>query len=139
MDSNQTRLQLLLGRDDWARCTTDTGAPMFDGGEGNSGLFGWDATRSELTLGTRINVFQSSAGNRVQTIDQRRGAATDRFGNIYWIADSQSEILVRSAGTYSSDHFWSSTDETQLRSNISGSFGNLSQVKNPSAKPAFGY
>ena len=89
-------------------------------------MFGWDFVRSELTLGSRLNVFQSSAGNRVQTIDQRRGAAPDRFGNIYWIADSQSEILVRSSGTYSTDHFWSSTDEASQPCNISGSFADLS-------------
>lgn len=111
MNSNQTRLQLLLGRGDWERCTALDGTPVLPASGDSSTLFSWDSTRSELTLAPRLNVFQSSLGNRVPTIDQRRGAAADRFGNIYWISNSQTEILVRSSGTFTNDHFWSSSDE----------------------------
>jgi phage tail-like protein len=114
MDSNQTRLQLLLGRDDWSRCTALDGTPVLPATGDISSLFSWDSTRLELTLAPRLNVFQSSLGNRVPTMDQRRGAAADRFGNIYWISNSQTEILVRSSGTFANDHFWSSSDELPL-------------------------
>jgi hypothetical protein len=30
MDSNRTRFHLLLGRDDWARCTLDDDSSIFD-------------------------------------------------------------------------------------------------------------
>lgn len=121
MNSNQTRFQLLLGRDDWGRCTAPDGTPILGGGDG-SALFSWRNARSELTLGTRVNVFHSSSGNRVPTAGQRRGAAADRFGNIYWISDSQTEILVRSSGTSSTDHFWSSTDEVHQHVSRLGGF-----------------
>lgn len=130
MDSNQTRLQLLLGQADWARCTTVDGGPVFGGGD-SSALFSWRSARSELTLGERINVFRSSSGNRVPRLEQRRGAAADRFGNIYWIADSQTEILVRSSGTSSNDHFWSSNDEVHPHLAKPGDFAASSPATPP--------
>jgi len=130
MNSNQTRLQLLLGRDDWSRCVGLDGVSIF-GASDASALFSWRSARSELTLGTRVNVFHSSPGNRVPTADQRRGAAADRFGNIYWISDSQTQILVRSSGTSSTDHFWSSADEVHQHVAKPGGFGDL----NPPAPP----
>src|SRR5262245_10663992 len=111
MDSNQTRFQLLLGSDDWARCTTETGTPIFANSAESLSPFSWNQVRSELTLGLRINVFHSAPGNVPPTIDNRRGAGQDRFGNWYWIADSSTEILVNSSGTGATTHFWSSTDE----------------------------
>jgi phage tail-like protein len=111
MDSNQTRFHLVLGQSDWARCTTDTGALLFATNNQSQAPFYWNATRSEVTLGVRINVFHSSAGNQPPTLDARRGAAQDRFGNFFWIADSGTEILVTSVGSGVTTHFWSSSDE----------------------------
>jgi phage tail-like protein len=111
MDSNQTRFHLVLGQADWARCTTDTGAPLFATNAPSQAPFYWNASRSEITLGVRINVFHSSAGNQPPTLDARRGAAQDRFGNFFWIADSGTEILVTSVGSGVTTHFWSSSDE----------------------------
>lgn len=111
IDSNQTRYHLLLGQDDWSRCTTDAISGIFTRSANTLPLFSWDQARSEMTLGVRLNVFHSSPGNVPPTIDQRRGAAQDRFGNFYWIADNQTEILVTSSGTGITTHFWSSTDE----------------------------
>lgn len=108
MDSNQTRFQLVLGRDDWARCTDGSGAPIFSSAAEE---FSWHGARSEVTLGVRLNVFHSAPGNVPPTLDQRRGAGQDRFGNFYWIAGSGTELLVNSVGTGLTTHFWASSDE----------------------------
>ncbi len=134
MDANQTRLHLLLGRDDWAHCTLSDGTfilPPSDAGN-NGILFGWDSARSELTLAPRINVFRSSSGNRAPEASSRRGAGVDQFGNIYWIAESETEILVRSSGTQSNDHFWSSSDEMHRHAAVPGGFADMQA---PSTSP----
>ncbi|HEY3838561.1 MAG TPA: phage tail protein, partial [Bryobacteraceae bacterium] len=108
MDANQTPYQLILGQNDWAQCTDDTGKSIFTS---PAQEFSWNAARSEVTLGVRLNVFHSPPGNVAPEIGERRGAAQDRFGNFYWIADSGTELLVNSVGTGVTSHFWSSTDE----------------------------
>jgi phage tail-like protein len=115
MDVNGTRFQLLLGRGDWGRrCRTESGQALEDsfatsdnGGEAD---VSWDAKRNELTLGNRVFFFRSSPGNRAVQPGQRRGAAMDRFGNVYWISSDRTEILVNSAATGVTTHFWSSLD-----------------------------
>jgi phage tail-like protein len=122
MDSNQTRFHLVLGQSDWTRCTTDTGAPLFGRAGGPQAPFYWNASRSELTLGVRLNVFHSAPGNVPPTIGERRGAAQDSFGNFFWISGPQNEILVNSVGTGTTTHFWSSTDE-YAKCSSAGEFG----------------
>jgi phage tail-like protein len=133
MDSNQTRFQLLLGHDDWGGCFLEDGTPIFNFEAGMAPSFSWNPARAELTLGVRANVFHSAPGNQPPMLDQRRGAAQDRFGNFYWIADSGTEILVNSCGTSLSSHFWSSSDETFIGcQTVDGSFG----VCQPQTQPA---
>src|SRR5215472_19191853 len=131
MDSNQTRYHLLLGRPDWELCTTESGAKIFEFDTGNAPSFSWDPASSQVTLGVRVNLFPSAPGNVVPALDQRRGAAQDRYGNWYWIADSRTELLVNSVGTGATTHFWSSTDEDSKPCS-DGSFG----VSNPPTPPA---
>jgi phage tail-like protein len=111
MDSNQTRFHLLLGRNDWARCTLDGASSILDTVQPSGQSFSWDCDRSELTLGARVNLFRSVPGNQAPVISQRRGAAQDRFGNWYWISGSGDELLVNSSGTSVTTHFWASADE----------------------------
>jgi phage tail-like protein len=127
MDSNQTLFHLLLGRDNWAQCTDSTGAPLFSS---NAEEFSWHAARSEVTLGTRLNVFHSAPGNVAPT-GQQRGAAQDRFGNFYWIADSGTELLVNSVGTGTTTHFWSSTDEVPAAGSSPEAIFGASQTSAP--------
>jgi phage tail-like protein len=123
MDANRTRYHLLLGRDDWSRCTTEVGAPVFDNPPDTPPDFSWDAARNQITLGVRINVFHSAPGNQPPTLDQRRDGAQDRFGNFYWIAASGTEILVNSSGTSATSHFWASADRSTASCSTSpGSF-----------------
>ncbi len=124
MDSNRTRFHLLLGRDDWSRCTLDGSSFIFDSVGREGALFSWNAPRSEITLGARANLFRSAPGNQPPTLDQRRGAAQDRFGNWYWIDATNNELLVNSSGTSLTTHFWSSQDEIARASEPqSGNFG----------------
>jgi phage tail-like protein len=126
MDSNRTHFHLLLGRDDWARCTVDGTSSIFDSVELAGPSFSWNASRSEVTLGVRINLFKSAAGNQPPTFSQRRGAGQDRFGNWYWINSSGNELLVNSSGTSATTHFWASQDEnTHSCAGEDGTFGVL--------------
>jgi phage tail-like protein len=55
--------------------------------------------------------FTPARGNVPVTIDDRRGAAVDIYGNAYWIAANRTEILVQSSGSRKTTHFWSSLDD----------------------------
>jgi phage tail-like protein len=123
LNANQTRFHLLLGRGDWSQCTADTGLQVFVSPAGAVAPFSWDQNHSELTLGARINVFHGAPKDIPPTLDQRRGAAQDRFGNWYWIAESGTEILVASSGTGITSHFWSSQDEAPGTHATGGTFG----------------
>jgi phage tail-like protein len=104
MDANQTRFHLLLGNDDWAKCTPQT-AP------GENSPVAWDAQRFELTLAPHVFRFQSASKNQAPSIGDRRGSASDQYNNWYWIGATEREILVRSSGSGLTTHFWSSTDD----------------------------
>jgi phage tail-like protein len=124
MDSNGTRFQLVLGRDNWAQCVDQSGVSILGSANLTGTAFSWDPARNELTLGVRANVFHSAPANVPPSIAERRGAGQDRFGNFYWIADSGVELLVNSSGTSATSHFWSSTDEAVAGCNSpEGTFG----------------
>lgn len=137
IDSNQTRFHLLLGQDDWATCTADTGLPVFESSTDSLPPFSWNAARSEITLGVRINLFHSAPANQSPNIGQRRGAGQDPSGNFYWIADNQTEILVNSSGTQVTTHFWSSADEISTGCGSRGEFG-VCQTQLSQAPLSFG-
>src|ERR1051325_6656720 len=104
MDANGTRFHLLLGKDDWGRCLEgDKGearrlAALWDAGEESAADAGltWDETHQELTLQGRLFQFSPSAKDNPPRLDERRGAGRDRYGNWYWIAESNEEILGNS-------------------------------------------
>src|SRR5512139_1661315 len=115
MDANETRYHLLLGRDDWGSCLTADGrtlaqhwlaSPVM---HNESGL-DWHTANDELTLQARVAQFKTSPYDDKLTLDRRRGAGRDRYGNWYWIAESGTELRVQSAGTGRSAHFWSAGD-----------------------------
>ena len=133
MDVNGTRYHLLLGRDDWQRCVdpdrrvlgdrlTASRLPCADGDFG----FGWDPRRSELTLRPCLDTFRARPGDRPPSIGNRndtaarcdrRGAAADVFGNLYWIGERRTEVRVLSSGTGQSARFWppETNDESRRR------------------------
>ena len=131
MDANGTRYQLLLGRSDWLACSADEARPgaaavplsealdasrssafPLDENEAShtSSNLNWHDERHELTLQKLLYRFPPPPKQTPQTLAARRGAARDRYGNWYWIAATGLEILINSAGTKKTSHFWAASD-----------------------------
>lgn len=118
MDANGTRFHLILGYDDWARCTDEAAeklgpalvAPPAPCAESSRAGLGWQSDRAELTLRPCLFQFQAAANDRAPAPEDRRGAARDRYGNWFWIDANRQEIRVNSAGTSVTSHFWSPGD-----------------------------
>ncbi len=123
MDSNGTKFHLLLGKADWDRATPGarewvrrTTRPIASLGElwkrstDDAELTGlhWDSECCELTLAPQLFQVSASPKDRPPRLPDRRGAGRDRYGNWYWIAEDEKEILVNSAGSGTTTHFWSS-------------------------------
>ncbi len=138
MDVNGTRLFMLLGDSDWSACTDDQGVPFkkaMESGpeeylESDIGL-GWDGARHEVILHTRLMKFKAAPRDIPPTIEDRRGAARDQYGNWYWIDSTKTEILVNSSGTGNTTHFWSSADRESHIEEVSP--GEFQATESPSA------
>lgn len=108
MDANSTRFHLLLGRDDWSRCTVQD-IPLADlwwGSPPGSTPLSFDSGRYELTLRPRLDLFVAGIGDNPPTIEDRRGMGVDRHGNWYWIDKDERRIRVLSAGSRRASDFW---------------------------------
>lgn len=92
MDANGTRFCLLLGESDWRSCEL--------------GGLDWDKEHAELTLHARLDKFPLPPADAPPSIDDRRGVAADRFGNIYWIDATRTKVLARSSGSGTVSEFW---------------------------------
>jgi phage tail-like protein len=103
VDTNGTRFHLLQGEADWSRCRTAGGVPAFDE---SMRQVQWHAPRNEVTLWQEAFRFPGAEGERPVAIDNRRGAARDRFGNWYWIAPDRESVLVFSSGWRNTSVFW---------------------------------
>jgi len=131
MDANGTRFHTLLGKDDWGRAKpgarewarlTSPGlnesppvlrpigslSELWKRSTDDAELtgLGWDSERNELTLAPQLFQFEPSAKVTKPALRDRRGAGRDRYGNWYWIAQNEREILVNSAGSETTAHFW---------------------------------
>lgn len=118
MDVNGTRFHLLLGGSDWAACLDarmHALALSWQASPPREAKVRWDAGRQEVTFSKRLFNFVASKNDRAPELKDRRGAARDRFGNWYWIAESGGELLVNSAGTSRTSHFWSARDDDARR------------------------
>jgi phage tail-like protein len=92
VDVNGTRFHLVSGREDWQQGTAaDSDAPVF-----------WD-TRDGVTLEPALFLF--SEGTPLD-LSRRRGAAADRFDNVYWIADDRRRIFWAPSGSRTPTVFW---------------------------------
>lgn len=97
MDPNGTRHHLLLGAPDWGNLA----AP-----DDPQGGLRYDQVRQELTLTPQPFRFRAGRGDQPPRLEDRRGAAVDTYGNIYWVAESTAAILVQSAGSGVTSLFW---------------------------------
>jgi hypothetical protein len=107
----------MLGVQDWSICTDENGVPFStlidsDGEKypESTPALGWDKLRNEVILQPRLVRFEAARLDNPPSVDDRRGAGRDRYGNWYWIEKTETEILVNSSGTGLTTHFWSSSD-----------------------------
>ncbi len=112
MDVNGTRLHVLLGRRDWL-------GP--DEGEPSDPRLEWDAASHSLTLRRRLFRFPARGSAHRLTPADRRGAASDRYGNWYWIDRTRTRIDVQAAGRASVTPYWH-TDEPEACPPDGGTF-----------------
>lgn len=109
MDANGSRFHALLGRRDWRSCrVADSAAelvqrPLALDDEGSSVEV--DGPDEALILKRLSHTFLQNTSTRL-SLDARRGAASDRFGNVYTIADDATQVLVRSAGSGEISRWW---------------------------------
>ena len=110
MDANGSRFHLLLGRDDWARCSV-AGTPLGEVWQASppksgAGKLSWKDERHELILEQRLLRYVAAPKDTFPAIENRRGAAGDRYGNWYWIDESEKRIRVLSSGSGQTSDFW---------------------------------
>ena len=138
MDVNGTRFHLLLGHDDWARCTDEDGRSLRDlwaGGlpPAEAPSVRWNYAQRELTL--RDEVFEFTAGklDRPPRLVDRRGAGRDAFGNWYWIGPDARTILVTSVGDGSTTQLWPGHGDCPPALPRLGTFGPVAPAPPPPA------
>jgi len=114
MRTDGARFHMLLGVEDWGRCTTDSAvAPLSlvslwaqDVGDRPIEPPGWDGLRAVLTLPPVREALRSVPGDKPPDITARRAAAADGNRNIYWIGDDDTRLRVRSSGSQRAGAFW---------------------------------
>src|ERR1700689_909195 len=108
MDANQTRFQLVFGQADWFG--PSAGSPPRTLG------LEWRASDSTVGLTQNRFVFPVAPSASPLNAADRRGAAQDQYGNYYWVAPAQDEILFQGASQNNvrqpAQHFWSAKDLT---------------------------
>lgn len=96
MDVNGTRFHLLLGERDWR--------PLLREG------LAWDAGRAAVALSPRLLRFGRRPSETPPALADRRGAARDRFGTIYWIGPGADEIRYQPVPGGAAGRFWAVAD-----------------------------
>ncbi|HEY3493717.1 MAG TPA: phage tail protein [Polyangiaceae bacterium] len=114
MDVNGTRFHLLLGEDDWKRCVDRSDVE-------------YDERAQEQTLRALTFRFVAGATDQPPRLEQRRGAARDRYGNWYCIAEDERTLRVKSTGTRSVSDFWPVPAEARAPAG-DGRFGPAAKV-----------
>lgn len=89
MDVNGSRFHMLLGDRDWLPLLIEQQADRL----------WWDRSRQQLSLAPEILEVPQSADDHSLGPDDRRGAAYDHYGNVYWIDRGENRIRFRPAAT----------------------------------------
>jgi phage tail-like protein len=95
IDVNETRFHLLLGRADWLATDGSVKSPLE-----------WDEESQSIGLPELGFRFPPSPREERLTLDRRRGAGRDRYGNWYWIDEHGREIRFLSTEQGTAEHFW---------------------------------
>ena len=99
MDVNGTRFHLFRGEADWRRCPEP----------GNSGSWvdlAWDDRTGTVTLRSLLSIFPRGRRDQPLLAEARRGAAVDRFGNVYWISQDQQRVYWQPTGDTRPSIYW---------------------------------
>src|ERR1041384_3156460 len=135
MDANGTRFHLIFGRDDWAKCSavTKEGKELLIDTAWKSAAqqhaigLRWNEERGEVTLDPRL--FNFAPNGSAPSVENRRGAARDRFGNWYWIDETSLRIRVLSSGSRTTTDFWRLPEQCACSKNSSsGDFQSLNEA-----------
>ena len=139
MDANGTRFHLFFGQPDWARwfgvITKDSGAEeqhllgeaWKDEDLQHAIGLSWNDERGELTLDPRL--FNFAPNGSAPSVENRRGAARDRFGNWYWIDETSLRIRVLSTGSRTTTDFWRLPEQCACsKHSSSGDFQSLNEA-----------
>jgi phage tail-like protein len=115
VDVNNTRFHLIAGRDDWLNTLDVTPA------SGENGPFTyWEESSVSMILRPDLPLFpRGRKGDRLDPAD-RRGAASDRFGNWYWIGCDRQTIWRSPAATRAATIYWQQHDPAVTGANGSG-------------------
>jgi phage tail-like protein len=103
MDINETRFHLVMNRKEWLGNLESP--PQVD--------LSWDSSCNAVRLTPRLFRFPTPADTPQLTPSNRRGAARDRYGNWYWIAENKTEIQTISLNQRKAARFWHSRDLVQ--------------------------
>src|SRR5687768_7806348 len=101
MRPDDTRFHLLLGEEDWGRCTMTAAAREIPLAELWAQDFGtrpveppdWDSERGAITLPQIRDLTAVTPGDVPLSLADRRAAAADANGNIYWIGRNPRQLF----------------------------------------------
>lgn len=114
VDVNDSRFHLLLSASDWfgwqGSVAKVSHSEVTDPDVESEPDLIWDEASASLMLRPLLFRFQAAASDLPLTVDARRGAARDRFGNWYWIDEAGTGIRFLPACQKESEHFWSGVD-----------------------------
>jgi hypothetical protein len=99
MDVNDTRFHLFRGEADWRRCTEPGQAAGWAD-------LAWDEPAGALTLRPLLAIFPRGRRDLPLTAEARRGAAVDRFGNVYWVSQDRQRIYWQPTGDVRPSVYW---------------------------------
>ncbi len=140
MDANGTHYELLLGEDDWGTCREDGthlsaiwGSLSSPPSSTIDASFYWDPNRNQLTLWPRLYVFPPPAGTQPLDPADRRGAAADKFGNVYFVDPTRTQVLVTSSGDRTTTTFWPPLPAA-APSPLGGAFGPVTPTQPPAPR-----
>jgi hypothetical protein len=115
VDVNETRFHLIYGQADWGCCIEESAA------YGEFGIV-WNANEpGAITLRPQLSLFPRGKRDQPLRPAARRGAAVDRYGNWYWIAQDRKCLFWLPAGSGRPTLYWSQSAE--LATKTPGAFG----------------
>ena len=100
MDVNGTRFHLIIGEKDWLRCQEE------GTDHGSFQCVAYDGQTEQLMLKPLLTLFPRRSNQLLLEPSARRGAAVDRFGNYYRIANDRQRIFWQPSGTKQANVYW---------------------------------